>query len=57
MLKVVETGFIYESKLVFPRGSIEARFGPTDVKWSFKENLAHFCGFCEGIITTFWFTY
>ena len=35
-LKVVETGFMYESKLVFPLGSVEARFGPTDVKWSFK---------------------
>ena len=31
-LKVVETGFMYESKLVFPLGSVEARFGPTDVK-------------------------
>ena len=34
--KVVETGFMYESKLVFPPGSVEAKFGPTDVKWSFK---------------------
>ena len=31
-LKVVETGFTYESKLVFPLGSVEARFEPTDVK-------------------------
>ena len=31
-LKVVETGFMYESKLVFPLGSVEARFGPTDVR-------------------------
>ena len=27
---------MYESKLVFPLGSFEAMFGPTDVKWSFK---------------------
>jgi len=35
-LNVVETGFMYKSKLVLPLGSFEARFGPTDVKWSFK---------------------
>ena len=32
-LNVVETGFMYESKLVLPLGSFEAWFGPTDVKW------------------------
>ena len=37
-LKVVETGFMYESKLVFPLGSMEARFGPTDVKWHLKSH-------------------
>ena len=26
-LKVVEAGFMYESNLVFPLGSVEARFG------------------------------
>ena len=36
-LIVVETGFMYESK--FPLGSVEARFEPTDVKWSFKISL------------------
>ena len=35
-LNVVETGFMYESTLVLPLGSFEARFGPTDVKWSFQ---------------------
>ena len=27
---------MYKSKLVLPPGSVEARVGPTDVKWSFK---------------------
>ena len=27
---------MYESKLVFPLGSVEARFEQTDVRWSFK---------------------
>ena len=35
-LNVVERGFMYKSKLVLPLGSFEARFGLTDVKWSFK---------------------
>ena len=35
-LNVVETGFMYKSKLVLPLGSFEARFGPTDVKWSLR---------------------
>ena len=26
-LKVVEAGFMYESNLIFPLGSVEARFG------------------------------
>ena len=45
-LNVVETGFMYESKLVFPLGNVEARVGPTDVKWSLK--ISHVsAGFVE----------
>ena len=27
---------MYDSEFVFPLGSVEAKVGPTDVKWSFK---------------------
>jgi len=27
---------MYESEFAFPLGSVEAKVGPTDVKWSFK---------------------
>ena len=35
-VNVIGAGLIYESKLVLPVAIVVARFGPTDVKYSFK---------------------
>ena len=35
-VNVIGAGLIYESKLVLLVAIVEARFGPTDVKYSFK---------------------
>ena len=53
VMATMETGFMYESKLVLPIGNFEARLGPTDVKWSVE--ISHIsAGFVKELyITTF----